>query len=47
MDLTPYVETLRQELTVAAGAGGEKERAVAERLAGAGTRTPPGTTASR
>ncbi|MDQ6774114.1 MAG: hypothetical protein M3024_14220 [Candidatus Dormibacteraeota bacterium] len=32
MDLTPYVEALRQELAVAAEAGGEDSRALAERL---------------
>ncbi|MFF8831903.1 hypothetical protein [Streptomyces sp. NPDC015131] len=32
MDLTPYVEHLRQELAVAAGAGGDDARALAERL---------------
>jgi hypothetical protein len=32
MDLTPYVESLRGELTVAADAGGEDARALAERL---------------
>ncbi|MQS12395.1 toxin-antitoxin system HicB family antitoxin [Streptomyces kaniharaensis] len=32
MDLTPYVENLRNELAVAAGAGGEEARALAERL---------------
>lgn len=32
MDLTPYVENLRQELAVAAEAGGEDARALAERL---------------
>lgn len=32
MDLTPYVAQLRQELAVAAEAGGEEARAVAERL---------------
>ncbi|MFI2780668.1 hypothetical protein [Streptomyces sp. ALB3] len=32
MDLTPYVETLRRELTVAAEAGGEEARELAERL---------------
>jgi hypothetical protein len=32
MDLTPYVDTLRQELAVAADAGGEDARALAERL---------------
>jgi hypothetical protein len=32
MDLTPYVDTLRQELAVAADAGGEEARALAERL---------------
>jgi hypothetical protein len=32
MDLTPYVELLRRELTVAAEAGGEEARALAERL---------------
>ncbi|WP_406198838.1 hypothetical protein OH807_15405 [Kitasatospora sp. NBC_01560] len=32
MDLTPYVDNLRHELAVAAGAGGEEARALAERL---------------
>jgi hypothetical protein len=32
MDLTPYVDTLRRDLAVAAEAGGEEARAVAERL---------------
>ncbi|MCD9140983.1 hypothetical protein [Streptomyces albireticuli] len=32
MDLTPYVENLRRELAVAAGAGGDEARALAERL---------------
>ncbi|WP_018568323.1 toxin-antitoxin system HicB family antitoxin [Streptomyces sp. PsTaAH-124] len=32
MDLTPYVETLRRELAVAAEAGGEDARELAERL---------------
>jgi hypothetical protein len=32
MDLTPYVEQLRHELTVAAATGGEEARALAERL---------------
>jgi hypothetical protein len=32
MDLTPYVESLRRELAVAADAGGEEARALAERL---------------
>jgi hypothetical protein len=32
MDLTRYVETLRRELAVAAGAGGDEARALAERL---------------
>jgi hypothetical protein len=32
MDLTPYVDTLRRELAVAAEAGGEEARALAERL---------------
>jgi len=32
MDLTQYVEDLRRELAVAAGAGGEDARALAERL---------------
>jgi len=32
MDLTPYVENLREKLTVAADAGGEDARALAERL---------------
>lgn len=34
MDLTSYVETLRQELAVAAEAGGEDSRVLAERLIG-------------
>jgi hypothetical protein len=33
MDLTPYVENLRRELAVAADAGGEDARALADRLA--------------
>lgn len=33
MDLTPYVEGLRQELATAAETGGEEARALAERLA--------------
>ena len=32
MDLTPFVEQLRRELAVAADAGGEESRALAERL---------------
>jgi hypothetical protein len=32
MDLTSYVDTLRHELAVAAEAGGEDARALAERL---------------
>lgn len=32
MDLTPYVDTLRRELAVAAEAGGDEARALAERL---------------
>jgi hypothetical protein len=32
MDMTPYVENLRRELAVAAEAGGEEARALAERL---------------
>src|SRR4029450_1843809 len=32
MDLAPYVENLRRELAVAADAGGEEARALAERL---------------
>jgi hypothetical protein len=32
MDLTPYIESLRRELAVAADAGGEDARALAERL---------------
>jgi hypothetical protein len=32
MDLTPYVENIRRELAVAAEAGGEDARALAERL---------------
>jgi hypothetical protein len=34
MDLSPYVENLRRELAVAAAAGGEDARALAERLTG-------------
>jgi hypothetical protein len=34
MNLTPYVEHLRRELAVAAAAGGEDARALAERLTG-------------
>lgn len=34
MDLTPYVDNLRRELAVAAAAGGEDARALAERLTG-------------
>ncbi|AQZ61938.1 unnamed protein product [[Actinomadura] parvosata subsp. kistnae] len=33
MDLAPYVNRLRRELAIAAGAGGEEARALAERLA--------------
>jgi hypothetical protein len=33
MDLTPYVENIRRELAVAADAGGEDARTLAERLA--------------
>jgi hypothetical protein len=33
MDLTPYVDNLRQELAVAADAAGDEARALAERLA--------------
>ena len=33
MDLAPYVDQLRRELAIAAGAGGEEARALAERLA--------------
>jgi hypothetical protein len=33
MDLTPYVENLRRDLAVAADAGGDETRALAERLA--------------
>jgi hypothetical protein len=33
MDLAPYVDNLRRELAMAAGAGGEEARALAERLA--------------
>jgi hypothetical protein len=33
MDLTPYVDALRRDLAVAADAGGEEARALAERLA--------------
>ncbi|MFF9803859.1 toxin-antitoxin system HicB family antitoxin [Streptomyces coeruleorubidus] len=32
MDLTPYVDNLRQELAIAADAGGDDARALAERL---------------
>src|SRR3954452_14618460 len=32
MDLTPYVENLKQEVAVAAEAGGEEARALVERL---------------
>src|SRR4029079_16073606 len=32
MDIPPYAETLRRELVVAADAGGEDARALAERL---------------
>ncbi|MFI5621152.1 hypothetical protein [Streptomyces sp. NPDC051567] len=32
MDLTPYIETLRRELAVAAEAGGDEARELAERL---------------
>jgi HicB family len=32
MDLTPYVENVRRELALAADAGGEESRALAERL---------------
>src|SRR5437764_2938729 len=35
MDLTAYVDNLRQELAVAAEAGGEEARALAERLTAA------------
>ncbi|MDF5758056.1 toxin-antitoxin system HicB family antitoxin [Spongiactinospora sp. TRM90649] len=35
MDLTPYVDHLRRELAVAAGAGGDEARALAERLSAA------------
>jgi hypothetical protein len=34
MDLTPYIDSLRRELAVAAEAGGEDARALAERLTG-------------
>ena len=34
MDLRPFVDNLRRELLVAAGAGGEDARALAERLLG-------------
>ncbi|MGH3389261.1 MAG: toxin-antitoxin system HicB family antitoxin [Actinomadura sp.] len=34
MDLTPYVDNLRRELAIAAEAGGEDARALAERLTG-------------
>ncbi|MER6949545.1 hypothetical protein ABT294_36585 [Nonomuraea sp. NPDC000554] len=33
MDLAPYVDRLRRDLAIAAGAGGEEARALAERLA--------------
>ncbi|TDE56282.1 toxin-antitoxin system HicB family antitoxin [Nonomuraea mesophila] len=33
MDLAPYVDHLRRELAIAAGAGGEEARVLAERLA--------------
>src|ERR687894_604615 len=33
MDLTPYIENIRRELALAAEAGGEEARALAERLA--------------
>ena len=32
MELTPYVESLRRELTTAAAVGGEDARALADRL---------------
>jgi hypothetical protein len=32
MNLTPFVETLRHELAVAAEAGGDEARALADRL---------------
>ena len=32
MDLTPYVDALRDQLAVSAEAGGEQARALAERL---------------
>src|SRR4051812_15526595 len=35
MDLTQYVENLRRELAIAAGAGGDDARALAERLSAA------------
>lgn len=35
MDLAPYVDNLRRELAIAAGAGGEEARALAGRLAAA------------
>jgi hypothetical protein len=35
MDLTPYIDNLRRELAVAAEAGGEDARALAERLSAA------------
>jgi hypothetical protein len=34
MDLSPYAENLRRELAVAAAAGGDEARALAERLTG-------------
>lgn len=41
MDITPFIDTLRQDLAVAAHAGGDEARALAERL------TAPLETASR
>ncbi len=40
MDLTPYVDTLRRELAVAAESGGEDARELAERLTAPWSRRP-------
>lgn len=40
MDLTPYVNTLRRELAVAAEAGGDEARELAERLTAPWSRQP-------
>lgn len=40
MDLTPYVDNLRRELAVAAEAGGEEARELAERLTAPWSRRP-------